>query len=413
MNKDIDIPSGWSMKSISKLGEVVGGGTPSTQQPLNFGGDIPWLTPKDLSGYNYVYIKGGERNITQLGLKNSSARLLPKDTVLFTSRAPVGYVAIAENEMSTNQGFKSVIGNSDVVDSKFLYYLLKFNKEKIESVASGSTFKEISGSALKEFRVTLPNSLDEQRKISNILFSIDRKIELNHRMNKTLEKISQAIFKKWFMDFEFPGYEKVKFIDEIPPGWKMGKMSDLVQILSGFAFKSGDFVKEGRYRLATIKNVQDGYFDRVTKDGLSALPEKMPEYCKLRNGDILLSLTGNVGRVCFVEGDNYLLNQRVAKLAPINKIDTAFIYLLFRQRNILVTLENLASGTAQQNLSPVKTAGIDTVIPDRNIMERFGKIVNPIFEKLLWNLNQNIFLVEIRDSLLPRLMTGKVRVNYE
>lgn len=130
----------WKTYKLSDIGTVVGGATPSTTVEKFYGGDIPWLTPKDLSGFKDRYIERGERNITQEGLNSCSAHLLPENSVLFSSRAPIGYVAIAKNPIATNQGFKSIIPNANV-DSLFLYYALKYNKEKIEAMGSGTTFK--------------------------------------------------------------------------------------------------------------------------------------------------------------------------------------------------------------------------------------------------------------------------------
>ena len=141
--------SEWKECTIADLGEVVGGATPSTKKAENYeNGNISWITPKDLSTFNGRYILRGERNITEIGLRSCSTRLLPPNTVLFSSRAPIGYVAIAAKEMCTNQGFKSVIPNPNT-DYMFLYYLLKYNKDNIENMGSGTTFKEVSGNTMK------------------------------------------------------------------------------------------------------------------------------------------------------------------------------------------------------------------------------------------------------------------------
>lgn len=176
----------WIECTIGDIGTVVGGATPSTKKPENYeNGHIAWITPKDLSGFSGRYISRGERNITETGLNSCSTQLLPKNSVLFTSRAPIGYVAIAENEVCTNQGFKSVIPN-EKTDYMFLYYLLKYNKENIENMGSGTTFKEVSGNTMKGISVKVPEDINEQRTIAAILSSIDDKIELNNCINKNL-----------------------------------------------------------------------------------------------------------------------------------------------------------------------------------------------------------------------------------
>lgn len=176
----------WIKCKISDIGTVVGGATPSTKNIENYeNGTIAWITPKDLSTFSGRYIKQGERNITELGLKSCSTQLLPKDTVLFSSRAPIGYVAIAENEVCTNQGFKSVIPNKNI-DPLFLFYLLKYNKDTIESMGSGTTFKEVSGNTMKNIVVRVPIDIKTQKQIAQILGSIDDKIEGNKGINCNL-----------------------------------------------------------------------------------------------------------------------------------------------------------------------------------------------------------------------------------
>ena len=194
------IPEGWRFRKVSEIAEVVGGGTPKTKKPEYWGGDIPWLTPKDLSGEHFRYVSRGERNITKAGIENSSARLVPPGTVLLTSRAPVGYVAMAKNPIATNQGFRSLVVNEEH-DPDFIYYLLLHNTDYLKQHASGSTFQELSGSTLKSLEFLIP-PLSEQRAIAHILGSLDDKIELNQRMNKTLEAMARAIFKSWFIDFD-------------------------------------------------------------------------------------------------------------------------------------------------------------------------------------------------------------------
>ncbi|MEG1839550.1 MAG: restriction endonuclease subunit S, partial [Bacteroidaceae bacterium] len=148
-------------------------------------GIYAWITPKDLSNFSGRYISYGERNITEQGLKSCSTRLMPKHTILFSSRAPIGYVAIAQQECCTNQGFKSVIPNEDT-DYMFLYYLLKYNKDNIENIGSGTTFKEVSGNTMKSIEVYVPNEKSEQQRIAAALLSLDDKIELNNKINENL-----------------------------------------------------------------------------------------------------------------------------------------------------------------------------------------------------------------------------------
>lgn len=176
----------WIDCTISDIGTVVGGATPSTKKVENYeNGNIAWITPKDLSTFEGRYISYGERNITEAGMKSCSTQLLPKHTILFSSRAPIGYVAITKNELCTNQGFKSVIPN-EKTDYLFLYYLLIYYKEAIENMGSGTTFKEVSGSTMKSIHIRIPEDYYTQKRIASILDSIDQKIENNLTINKNL-----------------------------------------------------------------------------------------------------------------------------------------------------------------------------------------------------------------------------------
>lgn len=172
----------WIECTLDKLGEIVGGATPSTKCEDYYGGSIPWITPKDLSSFKGRYITSGERNITEKGLASCSAQMMPKDAVLFTSRAPIGYVAIASQSVCTNQGFKSIVVN-DKADPLFVYYLLKYNKDAIEAMGSGTTFKEVSGKTMRAVKVRIPLDVSYQKRIAAVLDSLDTKIENSERIN--------------------------------------------------------------------------------------------------------------------------------------------------------------------------------------------------------------------------------------
>ena len=174
----------WITCTLEELGEIVGGATPSTKNIDNYkNGNISWITPKDLSNYDERFITNGERNITNLGYSSCSTKLLPKNSILFSSRAPIGYVAIAKNNLCTNQGFKSIIPNKNT-DFLFLYYSLKYNTNTIINMGSGTTFKEISGKTMKSIVVKVPKDIKDQKKIASILSALDEKIELQNKKKK-------------------------------------------------------------------------------------------------------------------------------------------------------------------------------------------------------------------------------------
>jgi type I restriction enzyme S subunit len=173
----------WRIGTISDLGNVVGGGTPSKKIEEYYTSDgIAWITPKDLSNDKSKFVAHGETDITELGLAKSSATLMPKGAVLFSSRAPIGYIAIADGQVCTNQGFKSIVP-FDNVGTAFVYYFLKENLSAIENVASGSTFKEVSGSTMKNFTATIPDNdtLAEFQRFCSPLFEQQRALDYENR----------------------------------------------------------------------------------------------------------------------------------------------------------------------------------------------------------------------------------------
>ena len=185
----------WQISTTSDLGTVVGGSTPSKTKPEYYTNNgIAWITPKDLSINKSKFISHGENDITELGLKNSSATVMPKGTVLFSSRAPIGYIAIASNEVTTNQGFKSVIPYSEI-GTAFVYFFLKRSLPVIESAASGSTFKEISGSAMKNIPAIIPdrNTLDQFNSFCAPIFAQQKILE---EQNHSLAMLRDSLLPK-------------------------------------------------------------------------------------------------------------------------------------------------------------------------------------------------------------------------
>ena len=161
------LPKGWAWCRLGDIGEIIGGGTPSTSIEEYWNGEVSWITPADLSNYSDKYIAQGKRNITQLGLDNSSAKLIPKGSILFSTRAPIGYVVIADRPLSTNQGFKS-LSLSINMSEEFVYYFLLAEKERIKLLASGTTFQELSASAFSKILIPLPPLAEQHRIVQQI-----------------------------------------------------------------------------------------------------------------------------------------------------------------------------------------------------------------------------------------------------
>lgn len=408
----------WIECKISDIGTVVGGATPSTKKPENYeNGTIAWITPKDLSTFTGRYIQRGERNITEIGLKSCSTQLLPKDTVLFSSRAPIGYVAIAANEVCTNQGFKSVVPNENT-DPLFLYYLLKYNKDKIEGMGSGTTFKEVSGNTMKNIVVSVPTDKKVQKRISSMLGSIDDKIEENERINNNLEQQAQALFKSWFVDFE-------PFNGTMPSDWEIVPLEKIADFQNGYAFKSKELLNEPSsdcYQVFKQGHIArgGGFIPDGTKSWYpKRLASKLEKFV-LKKGDILMAMTDmkdNVailGNTAIMPLDNeYIVNQRVGHLRAngYKGVTYPFIYLLTNSTDFLVDLRSRANSGVQVNLSSSEIKASQTVLPSEEVNNAFSEITLPIFEIIINNQLENQRLAQLRDTLLPKLMSGELDVS--
>ena len=407
----------WKECTLSEIGKIVGGATPSTKKEENYGGDIPWITPKDLSNFSGRYISRGERNITEKGLKSCSTQIMPKNSILFSSRAPIGYVAIADNDLCTNQGFKSVVPN-DNINPLFVYYLLKFNKDKIEGLGSGTTFKEVSGTTMKNVIVKVPETIEEQRRISSILDAIDKKIELNQEINNNLEQQAQLLFKSWFVDFE-------PFNGSIPSDWEVVPLEKIVDFQNGYAFKSKELLNEPSsdcYQVFKQGHISrgGGFIPDGTKSWYPKRLASKLERFVLKKGDILMAMTDmkdNVailGNTAIMPFDNeYIVNQRVGHIRAngYKGITYPFIYLLTNSTNFLTNLRSRANSGVQVNMSSAEIKASQTVLPSEKVNTAFSEITLPMFEAIISNQLENQRLAQLRDALLPKLMSGELDVS--
>lgn len=389
----------WKECTIADLGEVVGGATPSTKKPENYeNGDISWITPKDLSTFNGRFITRGERNITEIGLNSCSTRLLPLNSVLFSSRAPIGYVAIAAKEMCTNQGFKSVIPNSDT-DYMFLYYLLKFNKGNIENMGSGTTFKEVSGNTMKSIKVYIPVDIEEQRKIASILSALDDKIELNNRINENLESQAQAFFTDLF-------------ITNAKPEWKTGTVSDLGDVVGGGtpSKKVEEYYTNDGIAWITPKDLSNDKSKFIThgETDITDLGLAKSSATLMPRGSVLFSSRAPIGYIAIADGQ-VSTNQGFKSIVPFDNVGTAYVYYFLKEN--LSAIENVASGSTFKEVSGGTMKNFPAIIPDADTLAKFKQFCSPLLEQQRALEYENRYLASLRDALLPKLMNGEIDVS--
>lgn len=442
-----EVPKNWVWIEIGSIIEVVSGGTPKSNVTEYYeNGDIAWITPADLSGYNSIYISNGRRNITKLGLEKSSAKLMPKDSVLMSSRAPIGYVVIADNDICTNQGFKSFLP-SPVYMPKYLFYYLKYSKELIESLGSGTTFLEISGAKAKTIPFPIAPLKEQQRivdKIESLFEKLDKANELIEEARDDFEKRKSAILEKAFKGELTKEWRKENHISSnilelllnqnnkikknfvfsqatelfnLPSEWKWVKLKDCCE-----KFKYGTSAKskeDGKIPVLRMGNLQGGKLDWnnlvYTSD-----EEEIKKY-DLKSGDLLFNRTNSpelVGKTSIYEGEReaiyagYLI--RVRTLEDINsKFINYFMNSIFAKHRCM---EVKSDGVSQSNINAEKLGDFDIPLAPIKEQVEIVRILDNLLEdeskiEELTDLEEQIEL--IKKSILAKAFRGQLGTNCE
>jgi type I restriction enzyme S subunit len=413
----------WKEYKISEAIDIIGGGTPKTSVAEYWDGDIPWLSVKDFNN-DYRTVSKTERTITKEGLKNSSAKLLKKGDLIISARGTVGALAQLGKDMAFNQSCYGLRANKKT-ENTFIYYLLKNELGQILSNTHGSVFDTITRETFESLKAFFP-PLPEQRAIAEILSSIDDKIELNNQMNRTLEATAQAIFKQWFVNYEFPtsineGLEPFvnrsggRMVDSelgpIPEGWRVGTISSVSSFISRgvspqYSDDHGDLVINQRCirdRKVSLANAR-----RNTKKIMS---EKYIQF-----GDVLINSTGmgTLGRVAQVyeKIDLCTADSHVTIARPSSNINYNYYGMLLL--NLEEYFESQGAGsTGQTELNKRVVEDKLVIIPDSGITEIFSERIEAIRNRILSNDKESQTLSTLRDSLLPKLMSGELRVPEE
>jgi type I restriction enzyme S subunit len=300
------------------------------------------------------------------------------------------------------------------INQRYMYYVMKNSENYIKSQAHGTTTKTITKDEMRNLELPIHSNVSDQNYVERILTNIDKKIQNNKDICKLLENNMELTYYSWFVNYnrnkndDLIYNEKLK--NNIPSSWEAKKISECFDMVNGFPFSSDYYCNMGKYKLYTIKNVQDSGIVSRVDNYIDKLPDKISEDCILKQGDIIMSLTGNVGRVGVVYEKNALLNQRVLKIKEKND-NSVYAYMTFKNSNMRTMMENMATGTSQKNLSPIKLG--DKIIicpPDKMVKEyndKFLKSYN-LINILKEELNN---LEELKNFLLPLLFSEKVRLN--
>lgn len=377
---------------LSDLVDVIGGGTPKTTEESYWNGSIPWLSVKDFCG-DKKYVYNTEKSITVEGLNNSSTKLLHKDNIIISARGTVGELAMIPYDMAFNQSCFGLIpkGNND---PHFVYYLLKDKVRSLKSQTQGSVFDTITKATFDRIECA-DYSEEDQHRIASILSSFDRKIELNNKINADLEEMAQAIFKNWFVDFE--PFKDGKFVDSelgmIPEGWKVGNLGDFCNVFTGKK-NTNQAIEKGLYPF------------------FSCAPEPLASNDAIFNGKAII-IAGNgsyTGRTSFYNGGFDLYQRTYA--CTIREQDKENLMIFFYHMMKQFFEPTKMGGTRGSSIPYIVMGDItQQKFPySKDWLIRFSNIANSMMDRKLRIDKENSRLSLLRDTLLPRLMSGELEV---
>ena len=356
---------------LSEIMDIIGGGTPKTSKPEYWNGDIPWLSVKDFNN-DYRYVYETEKTITQAGHDNSSTKLLKRNDSIISARGTVGEMAMIPYPMAFNQSCYGLRAKEGLVDEEYLYYLIKHNVVVLKKNTHGSVFDTITRDTFGGIEVELP-SLAEQKVVASILRDLDDKIEVNNEINKNLHEQAQAIYCDMF-------------ITNASSSWQLGHLADLITVRYG----------------KDHKKHADGAYPVYGSGGIMRYVER-PLYDK---ESVLIPRKGSLNNVMYVNEPFWSVDTMFfteMKLPNVAK----FVFHFVKSKD----LDSLNAGSAVPSMTTDILNAIELSIPDSDTFARFESIVAPMYQTVQQNTQESGKLAELRDSLLPRLMSGELDVS--
>jgi type I restriction enzyme S subunit len=383
---------------LSSLMDIIGGGTPKTSIKEYWDGNIPWLSVVDFNT-GRKFVTDTEKKITELGLKESSTKYLEAGDIIISARGTVGALAVLEKPMTFNQSCYGLKAKKGVTKNSFLYYLIKDTISEFSNHTYGAVFDTITKESFDNILILLP-TLIEQERIAEILSSLDDKIELLHKQNYTLEQLADTLFRQWFIeDVDIQKSMKLKdYVDSANTGLDAIKRAPIVE-------------KETGIKCLRIQDVSQS--KPFYKWGNSDVEENNYKRFKLIKGDIIMARTCSPGINYFVREDlvSVFNNGLIRIRANKNKVHPIFLYQLFKTRDFIGHVDSVSGGTSVQlNMQIGDLLDYDFTFINKSKQDHFVSYFLSIDEKILYNLKQIQQLETLRDTLLPKLMTGSVKI---
>jgi len=396
--------SEWKTYKLSDIAQIIGGGTPKTTVDEYWNGDIPWLSVVDF-GKSAKTVYKTEKTITDKGLKESSTKILKKGQLIISARGTVGELAMLGRDMAFNQSCYGLNATKETTNEfLYFYYLVKDSVGKIRQNTHGAVFDTITKQTFENIEVTIPTSIAEQTPIAQILTSLDDKIELLHRQNKTLEQLAETLFRQWF-------------VEEAEESWDVVKIKDVCITISKGTTPTTMGKQFKEFGINFIKA------ESLTDDG-SFIPEKFAfideetdellKRSRIQLDDVLITIAGTIGRIALVTKEVLPANTNQAicfMRANKDVINPYFIYCLFKTEEIKNDFDSRIVHAVQPNLSLGEIGNIEFKLPPKEVLSKGMKELQAILNKKQTNTIQIRTLTKTRDTLLPKLMSGEVRIN--
>lgn len=420
-------PDGWKWVSLLDVARLESGHTPSRRKPEYWGGEVPWIGIKDATGNHGRTIYDTIQHTNDLGIQNSAARILPRNTVCLSRTASVGYVVVMGKPMATSQDFANWVCGPRL-DYRFLKYAFLADNKSLNRFSHGSTHQTIYYPELKAFHVCMPE-IAEQRCIADTLQALDDKIDLNRRMAATLEEMARALYRSWFVDFD-PVKAKAEGLaptymddataalfpdrfgdDGLPEGWQATTIGEVAEIVGGGtpSTKNPEYWDNGTYAWATPKDLaglSDAFLietsRKITDHGLAKIGSGLSPARSM-----LLSSRAPIGyraiaRMPVAVNQGFIVIRETATITGVE----AYLWCEMNMDSILSN----ANGSTFQEISKKNFRPIPYILADEPVRRAFGNLATPMFAKLATLSEESRTLAALRDTLLPELMSGRLRV---
>lgn len=403
----------YKIVKITDLGTVNRG--KSKHRPRNdsqlYGGDYPFIQTADIKKAN-LYLSDYSQTYNEIGLKQS--KLWKKGTLCFTIAANIADSAILDIDACFPDSIVGFLPHKNVSDTIYVKYLFDELKLYFQQISKGTTQDNLSLDKICRVKLRVPN-YETQKKIASALSTYDNLIENNKKRIKLIEQMAENLYKEWFVRFRFPGYEDVTFENGIPKEWQKVKLEDVLsKIATGLNPRKNFVLGEGENFYVTIKNMADNTVylddkcDKVNDDAII----KINKRSDLKTGDLLFSGIGTIGRVCLIDipTNNWNISESVFTMRANQKISSKFLYMLLLSQDVQNYCQSRANGSAQKGIRMGDLRKYTFLLPTKNTMTNFTDQISPILRNVSLLRKENKNLIQQRDMLLPRLMSGKLEV---